>query len=63
MSTALKLMFAAIGIASVIPSSVSAQTYNPDRYRGYYSNGTGTVPDRLRDPHDDRGGGFGGGNG
>ncbi len=65
MSTHLKLVFAAIGIAvtavSVVPTSVPAQVYWPDQ--SFISNGTGAVRDRLRDPHDDRGGGFGGGNG
>jgi hypothetical protein len=65
MSTNLKLMLAAIAIAvtavSVMSTSVSAQIYGPYRDRGFISNGTGTVPDRLRDPHDDRGGNYGGG--
>jgi hypothetical protein len=62
MSTNLKLMLAAVTIVvtavSVMSTSVSAQIYGPG---GYISNGTGTVPDRLRDPHDNRGGNYGGG--
>ena len=65
MSTYLKLVFAALGIAvtavSVVPTPVPAQVYPPGQ--SFISNGTGVVRDRLRDPHDDRGGGFGGGNG
>jgi hypothetical protein len=63
MSTYLKLMLAAVTLVviavSVMSTSVSAQIYGP--YRGYIGNGTGTVPDRFRDPHDDRGAYSGGG--
>ena len=65
MSTTLKLMLAAVTVvviaSSIMSTSVSAQIYGP--YRGYIGNGTGSVPDRFRDPHDDRGGNYGGGNG
>jgi hypothetical protein len=65
---ALLVAFAVAATALSVTTMTASAQYRGSVYGPYYNphipnNGTGTVPDWNRDPHNDRGGGFGGGNG
>ncbi len=63
MSKNFKALSSAIAVAalavSILATAASAQSYRGSVYGPYYNphtmnNGTGTVPDSERDPHNDR---------